>query len=218
MSRGGSGRSSLSKRTRIGRSKPRNPRKGTQGDKFCVGPLARILCGICAGLQAYRRSVSAFLVMRAALAREVSGFRTRHPTPDTRHVIRTKHSPFLYACTDTKFGHLTAEQGKLESCAETRRRIGGRSSACLLPYRRSLEKVECPHACSVLGCRHLLSTARAGIEIQTYCAIIACLLMALWTGGKPTLRTYEMVCLYLQGWADEDELHAHLEKLKPNVA
>jgi len=70
----------------------------------------------------------------------------------------------------------------------------------------------------VLGCRHLLSTARAGIEIQTYCAIIACLLLALWTGGKPTLRTYEMVCLYLQGWADEEELIAHLEKLKPQVA
>jgi Transposase DDE domain len=67
----------------------------------------------------------------------------------------------------------------------------------------------------VLGCRHLLSTAHAGIEIQTYCAIIACLLLALWTGGKPTLRTYEMVCLYLQGWADQKELLAHLEKLKP---
>jgi IS4 transposase len=69
----------------------------------------------------------------------------------------------------------------------------------------------------VLGCRHLLSTARAGIEIQTYCAIIACLLLALWTGGKPTLRTFEMVCLYLQGWADQEELLAHLEKLKPRV-
>ena len=57
-----------------------------------------------------------------------------------------------------------------------------------------------------------------GIEIQTYLAIIACLLLALWTGGKPTLRTYEMVCLYLQGWADEEELLAHLEKLKPQVA
>lgn len=68
----------------------------------------------------------------------------------------------------------------------------------------------------VLGCRHLLSTARAGIEIQTYCAIIACLLLALWTGGKPTLRTYEMVCLYLQGWANQDELLAHLKKLKPH--
>ena len=70
----------------------------------------------------------------------------------------------------------------------------------------------------VLGCRHLLSTARAGIEIQTYMAIIACLLLALWTGGKPTLRTYEMVCLYLQGWADEEELLAHLKKLKPSAA
>lgn len=70
----------------------------------------------------------------------------------------------------------------------------------------------------VLGCRHLLSTARAGIEIQTYLAIIACLLLALWTGGKPTLRTYEMVCLYLQGWADEEELNAHLKKLKPSAA
>lgn len=70
----------------------------------------------------------------------------------------------------------------------------------------------------VLGCRHLLSTSRAGIEIQTYCAIIACLLLALWTGGKPTLRTFEMVCLYWQGWADEEELLAHLNKLKPQVA
>ena len=70
----------------------------------------------------------------------------------------------------------------------------------------------------VLGCRHLLSTAQAGIEIQTYVAMIACLLLALWTGGKPTLRTYEMVCLYLQGWADEEELVAHLEKLKPSVS
>jgi hypothetical protein len=70
----------------------------------------------------------------------------------------------------------------------------------------------------VLGCRHLLSTSRTGIEIQAYCAIIACLLLALWTGGKPTLRTHEMVCLYLQGWADEDELLAHLNKLKPQVA
>ena len=70
----------------------------------------------------------------------------------------------------------------------------------------------------VLGCRHLLSQDRAGIEIQTYCAIIACLLISLTTGAKPTLRTYEMVCLYLQGWADEEELLAHLAKLKPHQA
>src|SRR5215471_5627927 len=66
----------------------------------------------------------------------------------------------------------------------------------------------------VLGCRHLLSTHPAGIQIQAYCAIIACLLIHLWTGGKPTLRTFEMLCLYLQGWATLEEVMAHLEKLK----
>lgn len=66
----------------------------------------------------------------------------------------------------------------------------------------------------VLGCRHLLSHNQNGIELQTYAAIIACLLIALWTGRKPTLRTYEMICYYLMGWAEEDELLAHIAKLQ----
>lgn len=66
----------------------------------------------------------------------------------------------------------------------------------------------------VLGCRHLLSRDPAGVQIQTYCAIIACLLISLWTGRKPTLRTYEMICHYFCGLAEEDELLAHLAKLQ----
>jgi hypothetical protein len=66
----------------------------------------------------------------------------------------------------------------------------------------------------VLGCRRLLSDSRPGIEIQTYCAIIACMLISLYTGRKPTLRTYEMLCYFLMGWASEEELVAHLEKLQ----
>jgi len=66
----------------------------------------------------------------------------------------------------------------------------------------------------VLGCRHLISHSANGIEIQTYCAIIACMLISLWTGRKPTLRTYEMICYFFTGLADEEELLAHLEKLK----
>lgn len=69
----------------------------------------------------------------------------------------------------------------------------------------------------ILGCRHLLSHDVEGIEIQTYCAIIASMLIALWTGKKPTLRTYEMICFYFCGMADEDELMAHIEKLKPQI-
>jgi hypothetical protein len=69
----------------------------------------------------------------------------------------------------------------------------------------------------MLGCRSLLSHDPKGIEIQTYCAIIACMLISLWTGRKPTLRTYEMICYYLIGMAEEDELLAHLAKLQPQV-
>jgi len=66
----------------------------------------------------------------------------------------------------------------------------------------------------ILGCRHLLSGSQNGIEIQTYCAIIACMLITLWTGKKPTLRTHEMICWYFIGIASLDELLAHIEKLK----
>ena len=70
----------------------------------------------------------------------------------------------------------------------------------------------------LLGCRHLISHSQNGIQIQTYCAIIACLLISLWTGRKPTKRTYEMLCFYLMGWADEDTLTAHIAKLQQHDA
>jgi hypothetical protein len=69
----------------------------------------------------------------------------------------------------------------------------------------------------VLGCRHLLSYDRNGIELQTYAAIIACMLIALWTGRKPTLRTYEMLCWYFTGMADEEELVSHIQRLQKTV-
>ena len=44
----------------------------------------------------------------------------------------------------------------------------------------------------LLGCRHLLSTKPGGVEIQMYLAIIACLLILIYTGRQPTKRTYEV--------------------------
>ena len=70
----------------------------------------------------------------------------------------------------------------------------------------------------ILGCRHLLSHDPVGIQIQAYCAIIACLLISLYTHRQPTLRTYEMVCHYFTGWASAEELQAHIGKLKPHPA
>lgn len=67
----------------------------------------------------------------------------------------------------------------------------------------------------VLRCEQLITAKTAGVQIQLYCAIIASLLLALATGGNLTRRHYEMVCLYLSGWADEDELLETLSKPPP---
>ena len=66
----------------------------------------------------------------------------------------------------------------------------------------------------LLGCRHLLSDKPDGLRIQVYCAIIACMLLSLWTNRKPTKATLEMFYYYFTGLAEEDELESHLQKLK----
>jgi hypothetical protein len=66
----------------------------------------------------------------------------------------------------------------------------------------------------VLGCRHLLANSPNGVKIQVYLAIIASLLISLWVGRKPTIRTLEMIQFYFTGWATEDELMAHIDQLK----
>jgi hypothetical protein len=65
----------------------------------------------------------------------------------------------------------------------------------------------------ILGCQHLLANDANGVAIQVYVALIASLLIVLWTGRKPTKRTWEMIQFYLQGWASLQELEAHLQSL-----
>lgn len=64
----------------------------------------------------------------------------------------------------------------------------------------------------ILGCRHVLSTNRNGITIPWYVALIASLLISLWTGRKPTQRTLEMLQFYFIGWATAAEVQAHLDR------
>jgi Transposase DDE domain len=64
----------------------------------------------------------------------------------------------------------------------------------------------------VMGCRHLLSDDPDGVRIQCYCAVIACMLLALWTGRKPDKSTWRMVGWFLGGMADEAEVLAHLRR------
>jgi hypothetical protein len=66
----------------------------------------------------------------------------------------------------------------------------------------------------ILARRHLLAESPNGVTIQTYVAIIASLLISLWTGKKPTKRTFEMFCFFFANWATEAELLAHINKLQ----
>ena len=66
----------------------------------------------------------------------------------------------------------------------------------------------------ILKCQHFLSLSQNGVAIQIYCALIASLLISLWTGRKPDKRTFEMLCLHMQGWASDQELERHLQSLK----
>ena len=65
----------------------------------------------------------------------------------------------------------------------------------------------------LLGCRHLLSTKEHGVEIQVYAGLIACILILLYTGKMPTKRTFELLCFYMMGWAETEEVTDHIDKL-----
>ena len=63
---------------------------------------------------------------------------------------------------------------------------------------------------SILGCRHLMAESPDGVAIQTYCALIAALMLQLLTGKRPGKRAMELIRLYLMGYADLDEVIALL--------
>lgn len=64
----------------------------------------------------------------------------------------------------------------------------------------------------VLGLRHLISQRPEGVEIQVYCAIIACLVIQLQTGRKPDKYTVAMMGWFFLGLADEQDVIDHLNK------
>ena len=69
---------------------------------------------------------------------------------------------------------------------------------------------------SVLGARHLVSKKRNGVTLQMYAALIVSLLIILYTGSKPTVRTFETLQFYLLDWVTDQELDDHLAKLQKN--
>jgi hypothetical protein len=66
----------------------------------------------------------------------------------------------------------------------------------------------------VLQVDRLLALSENGLTIVIYCALIASMLVVLWTGRKPTKRTFELLCFYFGGWVSDEELTAHLSRLE----
>lgn len=64
----------------------------------------------------------------------------------------------------------------------------------------------------ILGCRNLISRSENGVTIQVYMAIIASLLISLWTGLKPNKALREMIFYFLTGLADEEDLERAIQR------
>lgn len=61
-----------------------------------------------------------------------------------------------------------------------------------------------------LGCRHWLAESAQGVAIQVYLALIAGLLLGLFTGARPNRRQMETIQFYLMGYASAKDTAAQL--------
>jgi hypothetical protein len=66
----------------------------------------------------------------------------------------------------------------------------------------------------ILGCGHWLAESQRGATIQIYLALIAALLLQLYTGRRPTKRIMELIRWYLSGVASGAELERGLEQYR----
>jgi hypothetical protein len=64
----------------------------------------------------------------------------------------------------------------------------------------------------ILGCRHWLAESPRGVAIEIYLALIAALLLQLYSGRRPNRRMMELIQLYLLGVASNQDLQAGLQR------
>jgi IS4 transposase len=69
----------------------------------------------------------------------------------------------------------------------------------------------------ILGCGHWIAESQRGATIQIYLALIASLLLQLYTGRRPNKRMMELNRFYLMGWATGAELEKGLERYRQEL-
>lgn len=70
----------------------------------------------------------------------------------------------------------------------------------------------------ILGCRHWLAESAPGAALQIYLALIAALLLQLYTGERPNRRLMELLQFYAMGWATADDLMAGVQREQARAA
>jgi hypothetical protein len=70
----------------------------------------------------------------------------------------------------------------------------------------------------ILGCRHWLAESPAGAALEIYLALIAALLLQLYTGQAPNRRMMELIQFHLLGVASLEELERGLAAERQRVA
>jgi hypothetical protein len=118
-------------------------------------------------------------------------------------------------------GKLTAAVRRLVICPEDRKEVilltntdlSAEVVGVLYRYRWQVELFFRWFKC-VLGCRNWLSLSPTGLTLQVYVALLASMLISLWTGRRPNKSTFRVICLHMQGWVRDEELIARIEALK----
>ncbi len=64
----------------------------------------------------------------------------------------------------------------------------------------------------MLGSRHLMAHSENGLNLQMYAALIASLLIVIWTGRRPSQRLLNAINFYLIGWSTWDELQREIHR------
>src|SRR6185503_924990 len=70
----------------------------------------------------------------------------------------------------------------------------------------------------LLGCRHWFAHSSRGVTVQLYLALIAALLLQLYTGQRPNRRMMESIRFYLLGMSSLEDLQNALARQRAHLA
>lgn len=129
--------------------------------------------------------------------------KTTLPPPHNLHPVRKRGKYKAYESGVAREQELLLVTDRLDMDAQT--------LVTLYRYRWQIELFFRWFKC-VLGSKHLMSQTENGLNLQMYAALIASLLVVIWTGRRPNQRLLNALNFYLLGWASWEELNAEIQR------